>query len=86
LSPIFGGQCRFDPTCSVYALETLDRYPLRKALTKSAKRILSCHPFHRGGYDPVIENEGRSPSGVNDQIINVQMEGSGGERYLLPLL
>ncbi|HEX5036241.1 MAG TPA: membrane protein insertion efficiency factor YidD [bacterium] len=53
LSPILGGQCRFEPTCSSYALEALDRYPLRKALAKSAKRVLSCHPYHSGGFDPV---------------------------------
>ncbi|HSA60342.1 MAG TPA: membrane protein insertion efficiency factor YidD [bacterium] len=51
-SPFLGGQCRFEPTCSAYALEALERYPLGTALAKTAKRLCSCHPFHPGGLDP----------------------------------
>lgn len=56
-SPYLGGQCRFEPTCSAYALETLDHLPLGVALRKIVRRLLSCHPFHSGGYDPVIHKE-----------------------------
>lgn len=45
--------CRFYPTCSEYAREALEKHGVVKGLFKSAKRILKCHPFHPGGYDPV---------------------------------
>ncbi|HOK42538.1 MAG TPA: membrane protein insertion efficiency factor YidD [Thermoclostridium caenicola] len=45
--------CRFYPTCSQYALEAISRYGAIKGSFLSVKRILKCHPFHPGGYDPV---------------------------------
>ncbi|MGE4170594.1 MAG: membrane protein insertion efficiency factor YidD [Candidatus Margulisiibacteriota bacterium] len=54
LSPVLGPRCRFHPTCSVYALDVLDAFPLSVALPKIIKRLGSCHPFHRGGFDPAI--------------------------------
>jgi len=53
LSPYLPSACRFVPTCSCYALEALERHGLGKGLFLAAKRILRCHPFCRGGYDPV---------------------------------
>jgi len=53
LSPLKLQTCRFCPTCSEYAIESLQKFGLVKGLFKSAKRILKCHPFHPGGYDPV---------------------------------
>ncbi len=53
ISPILGPKCRFHPTCSHYAHEALTTLPLYKALYFSFIRIMKCHPFHRGGYDPV---------------------------------
>jgi putative membrane protein insertion efficiency factor len=55
ISPILGPRCRFEPSCSQYALEALKTYALPKALFLSAKRILRCHPWHPGGYDPLPE-------------------------------
>lgn len=55
LSPVFGGQCRFYPSCSAYALDALEALPLAKALARISRRVLSCHPFHPGGFDPVQE-------------------------------
>jgi putative membrane protein insertion efficiency factor len=52
-SPFFPPQCRFTPSCSNYTLEALDRYGLRIGLYYGLKRLLKCHPFHSGGYDPV---------------------------------
>lgn len=45
--------CRFYPTCSTYAIEALNRYGAIKGSFLTIKRILKCHPFHKGGYDPV---------------------------------
>jgi hypothetical protein len=51
LSPILGKNCRFTPTCSQYAIETLKSEGFFKGMYLSAKRILKCHPFHPGGVD-----------------------------------
>ena len=45
--------CRFVPTCSEYALEAIKKYGAIKGSWLAIKRILKCHPFHKGGYDPV---------------------------------
>jgi putative membrane protein insertion efficiency factor len=53
ISPLLGQRCRFIPTCSQYAIDALTRHSLPKALYLTARRLLKCHPFHPGGYDPV---------------------------------
>jgi putative membrane protein insertion efficiency factor len=53
VSPFLGPSCRYTPTCSQYAKEALRKHGLFKGLGLSARRILRCHPFHPGGYDPV---------------------------------
>lgn len=45
--------CRFYPTCSNYTHEAIEKFGARKGLTVAIKRILRCHPFSAGGYDPV---------------------------------
>lgn len=45
--------CRFSPTCSEYAIEALERHGARKGSYMALRRILKCHPFHKGGFDPV---------------------------------
>ena len=45
--------CRFIPTCSQYALEALEKYGALKGSYLAVRRILKCHPFHKGGYDPL---------------------------------
>ncbi|HID95659.1 MAG TPA: membrane protein insertion efficiency factor YidD, partial [Candidatus Latescibacteria bacterium] len=51
--PLFGINCRFYPTCSVYAVEAVERYGSWKGLLLTIKRIGRCHPYSQGGYDPV---------------------------------
>lgn len=46
-------RCRFYPTCSTYAYEAIERFGVFKGVYLSLKRLLKCHPFHEGGYDPV---------------------------------
>jgi len=53
ISPLKRPTCRFYPTCSSYAYEAVDRYGALKGAWLSLKRIVKCHPFHPGGYDPV---------------------------------
>ena len=47
------GYCRFHPTCSQYAVEAIQRYGVLRGSYKAIKRILKCHPWHPGGFDPV---------------------------------
>lgn len=53
ISPLFPSACRYTPTCSSYALQSLRKHGLFKGLFLTAKRILSCHPWGGSGYDPV---------------------------------
>lgn len=59
ISPLLGNHCRFDPTCSQYALEALEKLPLRQAVPRILWRVLRCHPFSKGGSDPVRDRSER---------------------------
>lgn len=52
ISPMFPPSCRFYPTCSNYAIDSLNKYGVLKGGLKSVWRILRCNPFNKGGYDP----------------------------------
>ena len=53
ISPLLPDSCIYYPTCSQYALEAIEKYGVVKGVWLGTKRILRCHPFHKGGYDPV---------------------------------
>ena len=57
LSPLIGHSCRYLPTCSEYSIEALKTYGFFKGLSLSVKRILSCHPWSNGGFDPVKKSK-----------------------------
>lgn len=52
LSPLIGPVCRFEPSCSRYMIGALRKYGVLKGVWKGAGRVLRCHPWHPGGYDP----------------------------------
>ena len=54
ISPMFPPACRYTPTCSEYAMEAVERYGVVRGGAKALVRLLRCHPFVKGGYDPVI--------------------------------
>lgn len=57
LSPFLGQHCRYTPTCSEYALESVERYGAVYGSWLAVKRLSRCHPWHTGGYDPVPTNK-----------------------------
>lgn len=61
ISPLIGPVCRFEPSCSRYGHECLRRHGAAKGSYLTVRRILRCHPFNPGGYDPVPEGADRRP-------------------------
>ncbi len=53
ISPAFPSSCRFTPTCSQYTYEAVEKYGVFHGLSMGIRRLSRCHPFNKGGYDPV---------------------------------
>ncbi len=53
ISPLFPPKCRFYPTCSTYFIQALEKYGIFKGSYLGIRRLLKCHPFNPGGYDPL---------------------------------
>ncbi len=53
LRPLLGSSCRFYPSCSDFAREAISRHGAVRGTWLAARRVLRCHPYHPGGYDPV---------------------------------
>ena len=67
ISPMFPAKCRFYPTCSQYTLEAVKEHGAIKGTYLGIKRILKCHPFHEGVYDPVPKRENKNSEGKKEE-------------------
>ncbi|MBP7369971.1 MAG: membrane protein insertion efficiency factor YidD [Arenimonas sp.] len=56
ISPVLGQNCRFSPSCSSYSMQAIERFGFFKGSYLTIRRLLRCHPFNPGGYDPVPEH------------------------------
>ena len=53
VSPMLPESCRYTPSCSLYTLQAIEKYGVMRGIPMGALRVLRCHPFARGGFDPV---------------------------------
>jgi len=53
ISPLLGPVCRYEPSCSEYTRQAVEKYGAARGSWMGTKRLARCHPFHQGGYDPV---------------------------------
>lgn len=70
ISPYTPPSCRFIPTCSAYAEEAIRRYGAARGGWLALRRLLSCHPFGRSGFDPVPDLDGPADTTENDFSVN----------------
>ena len=82
ISPLFPPSCRYVPSCSEYAMEAVERYGAVRGVLMGFWRVLRCHPFVRGGYDPVVSDSKGRTSGAKALIHFRGLDGTSETRAL----
>jgi putative membrane protein insertion efficiency factor len=70
ISPMFLPACRYVPSCSEYAMEAVERRGVMRGIAMAAWRVLRCHPFAKGGYDPVVKEQNSNAACLAAEVSN----------------
>jgi uncharacterized protein len=70
ISPMFLPACRYVPSCSEYAMEAVERRGVMRGIAMAAWRVLRCHPFAKGGYDPVVKKQNSNAACLAAEVSN----------------
>ena len=81
ISPMFPPSCRYVPTCSEYAMEAVERYGALRGGLMALWRLLRCHPFAHGGYDPVVKHNPHAFDFAQAKLHAEHTPKSGNRRY-----
>jgi putative membrane protein insertion efficiency factor len=74
ISPMFLPACRYVPTCSEYAMEAVERFGVLRGGWMALVRLLRCHPFVKGGYDPVVKTEDHvAPDAAHQELTQAEL-------------
>ncbi len=79
ISPMLGRHCRFIPTCSCYAIQAIQVYGVVAGGWMAVKRVLRCHPWHPGGYDPVLSGHDRQCEAEDSRVSTENNQRSSGK-------